>query len=121
MLPLLIVLGLLAVWLAWTWNRLVALRAATRAAWAWRAYVTAARTGEPRALEVRYESLVGEPDRAASAIAEHLGVDPALLAGRLGRAHDRSVGRFRSDLSEEQLADVDREAGALLSELGYTS
>ncbi len=34
MTPFIVVLGLLAVWLAWTWNRLVALRAAMQAAWA---------------------------------------------------------------------------------------
>jgi hypothetical protein len=93
---------------------------ATRAAWAWRAYVTAARAGGgPRTLEVRYESLVGEPEGSAAAIAEHLGVDPWSFAGSLNRAHDRSVGRFRSELTPEQLADVEREAGSLLHELGY--
>ena len=39
---------------------------ATRAAWAWRTYVTAARRVESRLLELRYESLVGEPDSAAA-------------------------------------------------------
>jgi LemA protein len=34
MTPFIVVLGLLVVWLAWTWNRLVALRAAVQAAWA---------------------------------------------------------------------------------------
>ena len=29
------------------------------------------------------------------------------------------LGRFRSELSAEQLADVEREAGPLLEELGY--
>jgi hypothetical protein len=33
--------------------------------------------------------------------------------------HDRSVGRWRRDLTAEQVADVEREAGALLRELGY--
>jgi hypothetical protein len=31
----------------------------------------------------------------------------------------RSVGRWRRDLSPEQVADVEHEAGALLLELGY--
>ena len=53
---------------------------------------------------------VGPADRAST-----LG----LRAGTVGRAHDRSVGRFRSELDEEQLADVEREAGPLLRELGY--
>jgi hypothetical protein len=94
---------------------------ATRAAWAWRAYVTAARRVETRALELRYEWLVGEPERAAATLAEHLGFDPVVFVGGLARAHDRSVGRFRRDLTEEQLADVEREAGALLEELGYAA
>jgi hypothetical protein len=33
--------------------------------------------------------------------------------------HERSVGRWRSDLDPAQLADVEAEAGALLRELGY--
>jgi hypothetical protein len=94
---------------------------ATRAAWAWRVYVTAARRVETRVLELGYESLVGEPDVAAAALAEHLDVDPAVFAGSLDRAHDRSVGRFRHDLTAEQLADVEREAGQLLAELGYNA
>ncbi len=34
---------------------------ATRAAWAWRRYVTAARRSTERTLEIRYESLVADP------------------------------------------------------------
>jgi len=37
----------------------------------------------------------------------------------LGRVHDNSIGRFRRDLAPEQLAEVEREAGELLLELGY--
>lgn len=92
---------------------------ATRAAWAWRSYVSAARAGGPRALEVRYESLVGEPEQAAAAIAGHIGADAATFGGVLGRAHDRSVGRYRRELTVAQLADVEGEAGTLLRELGY--
>ena len=88
---------------------------AARAAWAWRAYVSAARTTRERVLEVRYEQLAGEAPR----IADHLGVDPAPLAARLARFHDRSIGRYERDLSVEQLADVERVAGPLLRELGY--
>ena len=40
-------------------------------------------------------------------------------AAALGRAHASSVGRYRTDLSAEQLADVEDEAGTLLRELGY--
>jgi hypothetical protein len=89
---------------------------ATRAAWAWRRYVGAARAaGGERTLEVRYESI----SESSVAIAAHLDADPAPLGAALGRFHDRSIGRYRRDLTPEQLADVEREAGQLLAELGY--
>jgi hypothetical protein len=94
---------------------------ATRAAWAWRRYVTAARSAGERTLELRYEELVGDPDSAAAKLAAHLDLDPRPLRAALTRAHDRSVGRWQHDLTPEQLADVEREAGDLLRELGYLS
>jgi hypothetical protein len=33
---------------------------------------------------------------------------------------DSSIGRWRRELTPEQLADVEAEAGSLLAELGYT-
>jgi hypothetical protein len=93
---------------------------ATRAAWAWRTYVTAARSViDPRVLELRYESIAADPESAAGAVAEHLGVDPAPLGQTLGRFHDNSIGRHVRELTGEQLTDVEREAGAVLAELGY--
>ncbi len=92
----------------------------TRAAWAWRAYVSAARTaGGPRTLEVRYEAMVDETETAAAAIAAHLEIEAGPLARNLARIHDRSIGRHRRDLTPEQLAEIEREAGPLLHELGY--
>jgi hypothetical protein len=88
---------------------------AARAAWAWRAYVSAARSASERVLQVRYEELA----ESAPRLAEHLGVEAGPLAATLSRFHDRSIGRFRRDLSVEQLADVERFAGPLLRELGY--
>jgi hypothetical protein len=93
---------------------------ATRAAWAWRSYLMAARrAGDERTFEVRYESIASDPTGAAETIAADLDCDPAPLIRGLGRIHDRSIGRYRRDLTEEQLADVEREAGPLLAELGY--
>ena len=88
---------------------------AARAAWAWRAYVTAARSVGAGVLEVRYEMLA----ESAGPLAEHLGVERGPVEQTLARFHDRSIGRFRRDLSPEQLADVERVAGPLLGELGY--
>jgi hypothetical protein len=92
---------------------------AARAAWAWRRYVSAARTATDRALELRYEDVAADSRAAASRLAPFLGVDEEQLAAALSTAHDRSAGRWRRDLSPEQLADVEREAGDLLRELGY--
>ena len=90
---------------------------ARRAAWVWRSYFGAAREGG--ALEVRYENLAADPAGVAAELAHYLDVPAAPLADALGRAHAESVGRHRTDLSAEQLADVEAEAGALLRELGY--
>lgn len=92
---------------------------ATRAAWAWRRYVSAARGASERTLEIRYEDLVADPGGVAATLAAHLGSDPGPLAETLGGVHSRSVGRWRDALSPDQVADVEREAGPLLRELGY--
>jgi hypothetical protein len=72
-----------------------------------------------RMLEIRYEQLVSEPEPVASSLAEYLDLDPEPLRASLSRAFDRSVGRYRKDLTPDQLGDVEAEAGALLNELGY--
>jgi hypothetical protein len=92
---------------------------AARAAWAWRSYVTAARAEPEHTLEVRYEEIAAGPGAAAERIASRLGSEPGPLAEALSAVHARSIGRWRRDLTPEQVDDVEREAGALLRELGY--
>jgi hypothetical protein len=93
---------------------------ATRAGWAWRRYLTAVRSAAPAAtVEVRYEELAAEADATAARIAAHIDADPAALAEALRAVHSQSVGRWRRDLTEAQIADVEAEAGPLLLELGY--
>lgn len=92
---------------------------ATRAAWAWRRYVTAAAAVPERTVEVRYEQLATDPAAAARPVAAALGVDPELVAGRFSKVHDRSMGRWRRDLTAAQLVDVEREAGDALVAAGY--
>jgi hypothetical protein len=91
----------------------------TRGAWAWRRYVTAAAAVPERTVEVRYEELVADPAAAAAPVAEKLGVASQLVAEVFGKVHDRSAGRWRRDLTPDQLADVEREAGDVLVALGY--
>jgi hypothetical protein len=92
---------------------------ATRAAWAWRRYVTAAGAVPTRTAVVRYEQLVSDPAAAAAPVAERLGADAELVTAAFARAHDTSAGRWRRDLTPEQLADVERVAGDALAALGY--
>ena len=91
---------------------------ARRAAWVWRSYLAAAR--EADALEVRYEDLTADPASVAAELARYLDAPAEQLGSALGGAHAESVGRYRTDLSAEQLADVEDEAGPLLRELGYS-
>ena len=72
-----------------------------------------------RTVEVRYEQLVADPARAAAPVAEALGVDAGAVADAFSAVHDRSAGRWRRDLTPEQVADVEREAGEALVALGY--
>ena len=92
---------------------------ARRAAWAWRRYVTAARAVPERTVELRYEALVANPHAEADRLAAALDTEPVPLRTAFARAHDTSVGRWRRDLTPEQIADVEAEAGGLLAELGY--
>jgi Sulfotransferase family len=93
---------------------------ATRAAWVWRRYVTAARRPHERKIEIRYEDMTADPEKVASALAEHIGAPREPLLDRLAAAHDRSIGRWKRDLTPEQLADLEREAGELLTETGHS-
>ena len=90
---------------------------ATRAAWAWRTLRhRRARVASRALLELRYESLVGEPETRRGELAEHLGVDPAVLR-RQPRPRPRPLRRPLPHATSraEQLADVEREAGPLLA------
>ena len=94
---------------------------ARRAAWAWRSYVAAARSGAAPRLEVRYERMAETPEDVARELAVYLAAPADPLATAIGHVHRSSVGRYRRDLSEEQLEDVLAVAGDLLRELGYVT
>jgi len=68
---------------------------------------------------VRYEELAADPAATAQRIAAHIDADVEPLVQALRAVHAESVGRWRRDLTPEQLADVEAEAGPLLRELGY--
>jgi len=92
---------------------------ARRCAWAWRRYVTAVRDSGVPVAEVRYERLITEPKATSAELARTLDVPAESVTSALAAAHAGSVGRWRRDLTPEQLADVEAEAGELLGQLGY--
>jgi hypothetical protein len=94
---------------------------ARRAAWVWRSYVSAARSASAPVIELRYERLAEDPAAVARELAAYLDAPQEPLASALGRVHAGSVGRYRRDLTDEQLADVVDEVGDLLRELGYAT
>ena len=91
---------------------------ARRCAWAWRRYVEAVRTADAgdRLLEIRYETLAGVADE----LADFIGSDVASTHRAMDRFRDSSIGRWQKELTPEQLADVEAEAGSLLADLGYS-
>ncbi len=93
---------------------------ARRAAWVWRAYVSAVRASGPTPFEVRYEPMATDPAGTAEGLAAYLDAPAEPLAKALAGAHAASIGRYRRDLTPGQLADVEAEAGELLHELGYS-
>lgn len=94
---------------------------ARRAAWVWRSHVAAVRSSGVSCFEVRYERMAESPDEVAAELADYLAAPVNHLVAAVGRVHRESVGRWRRDLDEDQLADVLEEAGELLSQLGYVS
>ena len=97
-----------------------------------------ARRGDRRYYEVRYEDLVGDPRATLEPLFAFLGEpfeeqvldyrtdterarEPADAPGRMGSIHGQSVGRWRTDLTEDEQQLFKREAGPLLIELGYES
>jgi hypothetical protein len=93
---------------------------ARRAAWVWRAYVSAIRASPTTPYEVRYESMAMDPAGTAAGLAAFLDAPAGELARAFEDAHAGSIGRYRRDLSPGQLADVEAEAGQLLRELRYS-
>lgn len=90
---------------------------ARRCAWAWRRYVEAVRSAGAgsRLLELRYENFAD----CAEELAAFLDADVTAAHRALDDFRDASIGRWKRELTPEQVADVEAEAGPLLAELGY--
>lgn len=97
--------------------------------------------GDPRYIEIRYESLVAQPRETLIPLFEFIGepFDERVLDYHREQGHSRdathfpqnpeatramytkAVARWQKDLTADEIALVKREAGPLLTELGYTA
>ena len=69
--------------------------------------------------ELRYERVCLETEAAADELATLLEASVDDVRRALASARQEAVGRYRRDLTAEQIADVEAEAGGTLRELGY--
>jgi hypothetical protein len=70
---------------------------------------------------VCYEDLVSRPRTELERVAQWLAVDPAGFAeARIRSVATASVGKYRTGLTQEELATVMRIAGPTMARLGYT-
>ncbi len=99
-----------------------------RCIWGWRRHVEAAlhaaSTLPTRQVhEIRYERLVAEPRREAGRLLDFLAIRDAASRAAFNQAvkeaSPRSIGRWRGVLSDDDLLQIEEEAGVLLRRLGY--
>ena len=101
-----------------------------RCIWIWRKYTAAAIEGlnqlaPERRYELRYENLVAAPQPEAIRILDFLNIDDpnsrSIFQQELvSKARLDSVGNWKSALNQDSLAEIEREAGSQLRELGYS-
>ena len=101
-----------------------------RCIWAWRRHTesalqSVANLPKHQYHELRYESLVVNPMAEAEQLLNFLNITDSLSRQRFYQAINQvrpdSVGRWKEELSPEQLQQVNQEAGELLHTLNYVS
>ena len=99
-----------------------------RCIWAWHRHTTnaleaASRLSSDRYHELRYESLVLNPADEADHLLDFLGITDSqsrrLFHQAVAKAKPNSIGQWQRELSDEQLQQIDKEAGQLLRQLNY--
>mgnify|MGYP001824269825 CR=1 FL=1 len=129
-------------WVDGQWQKVLVPRSVESYARRWLADVAAGLEwrDDPRYTEVRYEDLVADPQAVLRAICDGIGaghdsewlagIGSAQPAGASDDGHTKrpdyegavsaaSVGRWRTDLSTDEQAEVERLCGPQLRELGY--
>lgn len=102
-----------------------------RCIWAWRRFTesvleTAVRLPRTQYYEVKYESLVTKPVDEANKLLDFLRISNEksrhiFQNTVVSRAKSNSVGKWKYELEDYQLQQIEKEAGFLLRQLGYVS
>ena len=99
-----------------------------RCVWSWRRHTEAAIADladvpPEQVFEIQYEQLVSAPAVQADRLLDFLGISSDASRGlfheAVGKASPTSVGNWKRGLSDEQLAEIEQEAGDLLRQLNY--
>ena len=99
-----------------------------RCIWSWRRFTESAlesvvKLPPDRYHEMRYETLVNAPIEEAERVLDFLSISNPhscnLLYEAIAKASPNSVGQWKKELSEDQLKQIELEAGTLLRELNY--
>ena len=100
-----------------------------RCIWAWRQHTanalkSVAHLPKERYHELRYENLATNPEQEANYILDFLEITASDSCRRfhdaVSKVRPDSVGLWKKELSQEQLKQVDQEAGELLRKLNYS-
>lgn len=72
-------------------------------------------------LTIRYEAFTAAPAGQLQKVAQFLGanIEPGKLVELTKRVSNKSVGKWESQLTESQVAQIDEVAGDMLAKLGY--
>lgn len=102
-----------------------------RGIWLWRRYIEAAEKGiaqlsPARKYEIKYESLVTNPQEEVTGILDFLGIQEgssrSIFKQKLiTQASVDSIGKWRSVLDKHDLEKIEREASVWLQKYGYTA
>jgi hypothetical protein len=99
-----------------------------RCIWAWRRHTESILEhtrpiGHQRCIEVRYEDLAQHPHREAERLLDFLQIENPASRSRFVEVAEKvragSLGRWREELTGDELEMIETEAGALLRQLGY--
>jgi len=100
-----------------------------RCIWSWKRHVESALDAamllaDDQYIELRYEDVAANPEKEAKRLIAHLGIskDDSIrkFLQAIYSADSNLIGRWKKELSKQQISEIKSEAGSLLNKLGYS-